>query len=116
MSVLSLALQDILQFFSDDPSVLLMQLGIALAAIVVVFLVLLTTRDVLRRTDSLVLQLFSIIVVAALPILGFLLYVLFRPARTVAERKLERDLDELLRRVSPSGSPSKKLSSERKKT
>ncbi len=67
---------------------------------IVVFLVLFATRDILLRTHSFLLQVFCILVVAVLPVLGFLLYLLIRPSRTLAERRLEHKMDLILERTS----------------
>ncbi len=67
-----------------------------LIACIVVFFVLFTLRDILLRTSSFLYQIFCILLVAALPLLGFLLYLLIRPSRTIAERRLESKVDEIL--------------------
>ena len=84
-------------FFSDNPSVLIAQVSMIVAACVVIFLVLLATRDILMRTDSLLIQVLCIILVAVLPVVGYLLYLLVRPSRTLSEKKLQGDLEELLK-------------------
>lgn len=70
------------------------------SAFVVIFLVLFTTRDILLRSHSLLLQIFCIVLVAALPAFGFLIYLLIRPSQTLAMRRLERKLDQVLERGS----------------
>lgn len=69
------------------------------AAFIVIFLVLLTTRDILLRSHSFLLQIFCIVLVAALPVVGFLLYLLIRPTQTLAMKRLERKLDHVLERA-----------------
>ncbi len=91
------------QFFSATPSVAMMQFGLAGAAAILVFLVLFATRDVLLRSDSFAYQLVCIVLVAALPVLGFLLYLLIRPARTRKQRQVDRDVQIILERMQ--GSP-----------
>ena len=81
-------------FFSADPSLLLIQVLMIVAACIIVFLVLFATRDILLRTSSLPYQIFCIVLVAAVPLVGFLLYLLIRPVRTTAERRLEQKLDK----------------------
>lgn len=88
----------VFQFFSDQPAIAAMQVAILAVASLLVFLVLFATRDILLRSRSLLAQLASIVLVALLPGIGFLLYLLVRPSRTLAERRIERDLDELILR------------------
>lgn len=68
---------------------------VVLFASIFIFLVLFTTRDILLRTRSLIYQLACILLVALVPVLGFLLYLLIRPARTVKEREVFMMLTEL---------------------
>ena len=74
---------------SDDPTLRLMQAGLLFLAMLIVFLLLFATRDILLRTRSFLYQLLCIVIVAILPGLGFLLYLLIRPARTIKEREME---------------------------
>lgn len=85
-----------LVFLSDDPTLRLMQGGMLLGGGLVVFLVFFATRDILLRSQSFWYMFASIILVAALPIIGFLLYLLIRPARTIKERELEAMVAQLL--------------------
>lgn len=85
-----------LLFLADDPMLRLLQGGLVLLGFLVVFLVFFTTRDILLRTQSFTYMFLSILLVAALPIVGFLLYVIVRPARTLKEREVEAMLRELL--------------------
>lgn len=85
----------ILTFLSADPALRLMQ-GLLLAlAVLVVYLVFFTLRDVLLRSRNFAFQLFSILLVAFVPVVGFLLYMLIRPVQTLAERRRDRMLREL---------------------
>ncbi len=100
------------EFSYSDTQVFLL---IALA-VVDVFLVFFTTRDILLRSASLWFQLFSILLVALLPAVGFFLYLLIRPARTTKQRQMEAMLLELLARTGPnstSGSPAKTAAPEK---
>lgn len=81
-----------LLFLAADPVLRLLQLLMLATGVLVIFLVFYTTRDVLLRSQSFTFMLFSIIVVAVLPLVGFCLYVLIRPARTLKERELEEML------------------------
>lgn len=84
-----------LQFLADDPTLRAVQGGMLLVGAVMVFLVFFATRDILLRTKSFWYMLLSILLVAGLPVLGFLLYLLVRPARTLKEREMEQMLLEL---------------------
>lgn len=86
-----------LLLLADDPLMRSFQLGLLLAALVLIFLVFFTTRDILHRSHSFWFMLFSIVLVAFLPFVGFLLYLLVRPSRTLLECEVEdmiRDLHE----------------------
>ena len=77
-----------LLFLADDPMLRLLQGSMLLVGALVIFLVFFTTRDILLRTNSFLYMFVCILLVAALPIVGFLLYLLIRPARTLKEREL----------------------------
>lgn len=70
------------------------------AGFIVAYLVLFATRDILLRTHSFGIQVLCILLVALLPVLGFLLYLLVRPSKTNAEKKMQADLHLLLEKVS----------------
>lgn len=72
-----------------------LQAGIILGASLLIFLIFYATRDVLLRSRSLVLQVLSILLVACFPVVGFLLYLLIRPARTVREKEMERAMQQM---------------------
>jgi len=78
-----------LLFLVEDPNLLLLQGLMLLVGLIVIFLVFFTTRDILLRTHSFWYMFFSIVLVAFAPVIGFLLYLLIRPARTVKEREME---------------------------
>lgn len=78
--------------------VLAVQIAMAFALFIVVFFVLFATRDILLRTNSFLLQMFCILLVALLPILGFFLYLLVRPSQTLAEKAMRHDIALLLSR------------------
>ena len=83
------------EFFLDEPFLRMQQGGVMLLGVVLVYLILFTTRDILLRTNSLLYMLFSILLVTVFPIVGFLLYLLIRPARTIKQRELSMLVDEL---------------------
>lgn len=80
-------LDTLLAVLSDDPAARVFQLSILCFGVLSVYLLFYTTRDVIIRSSSIPFQLFSIVLVALLPVVGFFLYLLFRPSRTVAERE-----------------------------
>lgn len=82
--------------FAENPVALSLQIALGVAGCVAVYLLTYTVRDVLLRTRSLPAQLACILLVGGLPIAGFFLYLLVRPARTVKERQMERMLKSIL--------------------
>ena len=84
-----------LLFLAEDPSLRLLQMGMLFIGIIVIFLVFYTTRDILLRTNSFWYMFVSIIFVAFIPVIGFFLYLLLRPARTLRERELEKMLTDV---------------------
>jgi|GEM_PF-2315943 len=90
-------MQQWLFFLSDNPTLRGAQLGLIALGAVAVYLVCYTTRDILLRTRSFAYQLGSILLVALVPLVGFFLYLLMRPARTLKQREMERMLRKLLR-------------------
>lgn len=107
-----------LLFLADDPLLRMMQIGMLLLGSVVIFLVFYTTRDILLRTHSFFYMFFSIVLVAALPVLGFFLYLLIRPARTIKQRETEKMLKQILGRLSSKekSKPESDAKSDSKKT
>lgn len=95
----------LLSLLSADPAVRMMQIGLLLTAVVVVYLVFYVLRDIVLRTHSFLYQLVSILLVAFFPILGFLVYLLIRPTRTIHERAVSVMLEEILARF-PESAPS----------
>lgn len=85
--------------FSSDPAVFALQIAAVVASALVIYTVLYTTRDILLRSSSTLAQVGAILLVAALPIVGFFLYFLVRPSKTLFEKSLRRDLTELIVRT-----------------
>jgi len=83
-------------YMAQDAAVRSMQIWLLTAGVVLIFLLFYATRDILLRSRSFWYQLFSILLVAALPGVGFLLYMLIRPSRTLKERAMESLLRELV--------------------
>lgn len=78
----------------SDP-VAWVQAGVIASAVVLIYLLLFTLRDILLRTRSFWYQFFCVLLVGCLPIVGFFLYLLIRPARTVKQRELESVLQSI---------------------
>lgn len=77
-----------LLFLSEDPVMRTFQVLLLLGGFLLIFLIFYVTRDILLRTHSFPYMLVSILLVAGLPVVGFFLYLLIRPARTLREREL----------------------------
>lgn len=84
-----------LVLLSDDPGLRLMQGAMILAGAIAIFLVFYATRDILLRTHSFAYMFFCILLVAVVPVIGFLIYVLIRPPRTIKQREMEEMLIRL---------------------
>jgi hypothetical protein len=95
-------LDPFLLFLSSDPFLRVLQFSLIIGGALLIFLVFFATRDILLRTHSFSLMALCILMVALLPGVGFLLYLLIRPATTIRQREQEaliRDLaDKLLER------------------
>ncbi len=83
-------------FFTADPALRLLQAGIIAGAFFLLFLLFWTLRDILLRTRSFAYQFVCVLVVALLPVVGFLLYLLIRPARTLKQRETDAMLRQIL--------------------
>lgn len=94
--VLQQFLEPWLLILADDPVLRALQGGLLFLGVIVVFLVFYATRDILLRTRSFPVMLGSIVLVAFLPVVGFFLYLLLRPARTIAQRETDRRIEEIL--------------------
>jgi len=112
MSLLQSLASSVSILFSSDPAVFALQVGAVAVSAIVIYTVLFTTRDILIRSSSTVAQVGSILLVAAFPIVGFFLYLLVRPSRTLYEKALRKDLNEIvvrLREMQKKGAPLKIL-------
>ena len=94
--LLSTLLEPWLAFLADDPMLRSLQIGMLLLGVLLIFLVFYTCRDILLRSHSLFFMIASLVLVTALPLFGFLLYLLIRPARTLKEREVEKLLRDLV--------------------
>lgn len=81
---------------SADPSLRLVQGALLFIAALDLYLLFWTLRDILLRTRSFLYQIFSLLLVTAFPLVGFLAYLLARPPRTLKEREIERLVHQLL--------------------
>ncbi len=91
-----------LTLLADDPTLRFIQIGLLLIGIFIVFLLLFATRDILLRTRSFLYQIVCILLVALLPGVGFLVYLLIRPERTLKQRETDlrmTKMAELLEQV-----------------
>lgn len=82
---------------SDNPVLRLLQLALLCAAFAAVYLVFYVTRDILLRSESLAVQILCIVLTAALPIAGFFLYLLLRPAETLRQKKMRLTVERIAR-------------------
>lgn len=73
----------------DNPGLRFAQAGLIFFATIVLFLLFFALRDILLRTRSFWYQFLCIVIVTLLPGIGFLIYLLIRPARTIKQRELE---------------------------
>ena len=85
----------LLQLFSENPVLRSMQLALLLLAVICVFLVFFAARDAILRSRSFWFQMFAVILSAALPVAGFLLYLLIRPSRTLRQAETDALVDDL---------------------
>ncbi|MBU0458408.1 hypothetical protein KJ652_03945 [Patescibacteria group bacterium] len=88
-----------LLFLAEDPILRAGQLSLMVVGFLAIFLVFFTTRDIILRTNSFFLMLFCILIVALLPGVGFLIYLLIRPSRTLKEKELENLVNDLIQEV-----------------
>jgi hypothetical protein len=89
-------LQTVSLFLSEDPALRLLQGVLLLLGVVDLFLLFFTLRDVLLRYESFWAQTAALLLVACAPVVGFFLYLLFRPSRTLWDHEL-RTLVEALK-------------------
>lgn len=89
-------LQPWLILFAENPMLRIGQVVLIVVGLLLIFLVFYTTRDIILRTHSFIYMLFCILLVALFPLVGFLLYILIRPARTVKQRDLDRMMQTIL--------------------
>lgn len=84
---------------AKDPTALALQFGVLALGSLLLFLLFWTLKDSLLRSQSLFFHVFALLLVTALPLFGFLVYLLIRPSRTLRERETERLLHMLLKEV-----------------
>lgn len=98
---MSVLLDSISGFFGSDPALRAGQLLVMGVSVLLLFLLFYTLKDVFLRVRSFWLQALFLLMVALLPIAGFLLYILLRPHRTLKERETEMMLREILASLHP---------------
>ena len=86
-----------MNLLTDNPAIRAVQLSLLGLAVVAIYLIFFTTRDILLRTKFFFYQLTCILLVAFLPVVGFFLYLLIRPASTIRERETERMMRKILK-------------------
>jgi hypothetical protein len=92
-------MQQLLFFFSDNPAMRAVQISLVVLAVIAVLLVCFATKDILLRTHSFLYQASCVLLVACLPIVGYVLYLLVRPARTVMDREMADRVETLVKKV-----------------
>ena len=100
-------MQWFLSVIADNPAIRTVQVSLLSAALVDIYLIFFATRDILLRTKSFFYQLGCIILVAVLPIVGFFIYLLIRPATTIHERETTKLLKKILKKDSNDSKESK---------
>lgn len=85
-----------LTVIANDPVARGLQGLMLLLGLILIFIVFYTTRDILLRTQSFIVMILYIVLVSALPIVGFLIYLLVRPPRTIKEREMYKMLEKVL--------------------
>ena len=86
-------------FFSllaDSPVLRTVQIAIIAGAVIAMYLVFAVTREIMLRTKSFWYQLGCILLSAILPIVGYFLYLLIRPASSLREKSIESMLKKIL--------------------
>lgn len=86
-------LQNALVMFSD-PNTLIRFAGIYLI-VIWVSVVIWVIKDITNRTDSIILQVLSVLTVLVFTPLGIFVYLLIRPQSTLFERLYEREFRDL---------------------
>lgn len=74
--------------FAESPVVRSVQAALVCVAAIHIYVVLYVLRDVFLRTRSTALQIGYLLMVGLLPGVGFLIYLLLRPAETLFMRRL----------------------------
>lgn len=107
-----LSLQPLLALLAADPFIRSLQIGVLIAGSLLVYLVFWTTKDSINRSNSFIFILFSIVLVAFIPFVGFLCYLLIRPSKTLTEKNLLQavaDLKTELATIAKNNSEVKKI-------
>lgn len=82
--------------FISTPSFKSLQLAVIIYfGLLWLSIIIWVTRDAINRSDSLIFQVFAILLNILFPVLGILLYLIIRPSKTTLERYYE-DLEHKL--------------------
>lgn len=109
------SIQSLAPFLADDPLVRMIQGSLLVIGAIIIFLVFYTTRDVLLRSRSFSFMLFCILLVATLPIIGFLIYLLIRPNMTLPQREMRDQITQIARKLGISSKKNDSKEKEKKK-
>ncbi len=97
----TLSLSPVTQYFQQDTALHIAQASLGLVGLILLFLLFFALRDILLRTRSFFYQFVCIVIVTLLPGIGFAIYLLIRPARTIKEREMESMLLTLVANDAP---------------
>lgn len=121
MNELLLFLQPVLNLLATDPVIRSMQIGVLSGGLVLVYLIFWVTKDSVNRSNSFLFILFSILLVACIPLFGFLAYLLIRPNKTLTEKQtlialsdLKKEMESLKKQVSHTEQEVKKITDNKK--
>lgn len=92
---MSTTLTQFLQFLSSPSFSLWQTIGLVYVGLLWLSIIIWVTRDSISRSNSLIFQVFAILINIAIPILGVVLYLIIRPGKTNLERYYE-DMEQQL--------------------
>lgn len=82
-------METIIQLFTQlFPNFSLPAFAMACFGALLVYIIFYTTKDVFARSESFLFMFFALLLVTALPLIGFALYVLVRPSSKTLDRKI----------------------------
>ncbi len=98
----------IVDFISSPSFNLVQTVALGYVGLLWLSIIIWVTRDSIERSDSLLFQVFSILLNIAFPVLGVLLYLIIRPSKTTSERYFEELEHKLLMESLPADKEAKK--------